>query len=437
MSRAFGPRRLGVALAFLLPAAVCACRGDDLYRVGASSGEWAPREWTHTTTYENIRTYADRPDEPTLRLLSVEWQPPELDALGNICTVRGRVVADGQKPPAPINWFQGVTVYLATAPDARPDWSKGMNQADTTESTELTRPDGTFVAYFDIRKARQDRGRARPYQFGVALAKHRALNKTDQQVVWNSRAPAVPSSVRMLPVPAARALSRELEAINRASGWPFQDPNGVGLIRAVNALQPLGKERALTVLEEYAESARAPGYFSDEEIVFWIVHLLFEPVRLGDRIPPPAIGVFLADREAPEAGKWPLDPMAVHADVPFMLGHQIGGSGPTETPWDRTRWVRLHGVVRDARLAPTMNPLAAAEAIQQSRRFKALDPFTREQATAGIRAQALAMVKGLLPPRDERARVDDAEWRSYLKRAADAGIRWDGKREQFVTGLNP
>jgi hypothetical protein len=111
--------------------------------------------------------------------------------------------------------------------------------------------------------------------------------------------------------------------------------------------------------------------------------------------------------------------------------------GVPEQPGSHIRWARLHGTVRDAPLAPAMNPLAAAEAILQSRRFKALDQYSREAATGAIRSQALAMVNGLIPPRDEQKGVDDEQWKSCVKQAADAGIRWDGKREEFVTGLNP
>src|SRR5262249_45767503 len=163
---------------------------------------------------------------------------------------------------------------------------------------------------------------------------------------------------------------------NRASGWPFSNPNGVELIRAVNALQPLGKERALAVLEKYVELTQGGGYFSyfsDREIVFWIIRLLFEPIRLDDRIPSPAIRVFLSDRQFPEAMKWPLNPMAVFGDVPFMVGHRIGSSGHPEEPSSHIRWARLHGVIRDDPLVPTANPLGAAEAILGSRRFKALN----------------------------------------------------------------
>ena len=72
-----------------------------------------------------------------------------------------------------------------------------------------------------------------------------AFGKSSQVVSWESTAPAILSSVQMLTVPAIAKPSRELELINRASGWPFSNPNGVTLVQAVNALQRLGKDPGL------------------------------------------------------------------------------------------------------------------------------------------------------------------------------------------------
>jgi hypothetical protein len=428
---------LSLVFAFVLPPVVSVESADDSYSMRGTSSHWTRQEWTVTIDYAGIKNFADRPDEGELKGLSIEWQKPELDKLGNICIIRGQVkMTDDRKQTKAINWFQGVTVYLGMASEAKPDWSKGMNQADTLDNTAVTSPTGTFEARVDLREAKQDRGRVQSFQFGAALAKHNVRSKTDQTVVWNSRSPAIPSSVQMLSIPAAPPLSRELLAINNASQWPFKKPNGVELIRAVNALQPLGKERALKVLEEYLDLTRGGGYWSDEEIVFWIIRLLFEPIQASDRIPSPAIAVFLDDRELPDAMKWPLSPMALQDDVPFMLGRQIGMGGHPEHPSSHIDWARLHGVIRKQPLAPTADPLAAAEAILQSRRFKALDKPSRDQATRAIRSQALAMATDLVQPKDGRKPVDDEQWNSRLKKAAEDRIQWDAKSEQFAKRLS-
>jgi hypothetical protein len=78
-------------------------------------------------------------------------------------------------------------------------------------------------------------------------------------------------------------------------------------------------------------------------------------------------------------------------------------------------------------LAPTGDPLAAADAILQSRRFKALDKYSRDEATKAIRLQALAMVDGLIRPTNERKPIDDDQWQSRVKKASEGGVRWDAK----------
>jgi hypothetical protein len=437
MSRVLTAVSLWIFLAFLSPSTVSAV-ADENYSGRGWSSHWTPQEWTGTSDYADIRNYADRPDEKTLSGLSIEWQKPSLDALGNICTIRGQVTMPDkrQKRGKPINWFQGVMVYLGKTPAARPDWSKGMNEADTLSNTAITTPAGRFEVHFDMRDSKHSRDRIQSFQFGVALAKHTITGKASQRVIWNSRTSAIPSAIQMLAVPAAPPLSRELQLINRASRWPFTKPNGVELIRAVNSLHPLGKERALATLEKYVALTPDSGYGSDQEIVFWIIRMLFEPVRLGDRIPYPGIAVFLDDRAVPDAVKWPLNPMAVYGDVPFMVGHRINGSGVPEHPGSHIHWARLHGAIRDEPLVPTGNPLGAAEAILRSPRFKVLDKFSRDHATQAIRSQALAMVKGLVQPVGKDHSIADDQWRSRLKTATETGIHWDTKRQVFVRGKN-
>jgi hypothetical protein len=424
-------------LSLVLPPAISAAPGDD-DEIHASSGDggWrgSAREWTRSIIYSNIRDYADRPDERTLTTLAIEWQKPELDALGNHCTIRGQLKTpgDAQRRSKPITWFQGVTIYMGITSDAMSDWSKGVDQATALSEVTATSPSGKFGVSFDLRAASYDRARAQAFQFGVALAKHSADDKTRQEVVWDSHTPALTATVQMLTVPAAPVLSHELQLINRASRWPFTDPNGVHLIRAVNALRLLDKERSLTVMEQYLESSRTGDYFFEQDIVFWIIRLVFEPIRLGERIPPPTNAVNLVDPQSVEATEWPLNPVTHSGDIPFMVGHQIAIGGHREEPFSHIRWARLHGVVRDDPLVPGANPLAAAEAIFRSRRFKALDDYTRTQATMEIRKQALAMVKGLIEPMDFYKADRDHQWLTRLDAAAALGIHWDATREQFM-----
>src|SRR5262245_5567963 len=101
--------------------------------------------------------------------------------------------------------------------------------------------------------------------------------------------------------------------------------------------------------------------------------------------------------------------------------------GMPEHPWSHIAWARRYGVVRDDPLTPTRNPLAAAEDILGSRRFKALDEFSRDQATGSIRSQALSMVSDLLEPAKR-----ERQWKARVREAASLGIHWDAKSERFA-----
>jgi len=421
------------------------------------SGSWGPDEWTNTKKGVDVKGFADRPDKDTLSQIAVKWQKPQLDPLGNLCQIRGQLLIPKKTSDEmrPIDWYQGVTVYLAIEPESKPDWSNGMDQADTLGETTAVDKSGAFDLKFDLRKAKHDRNRGQSFQFGLALAEHTFTGKHHQTIVWSSHDPAIPSTVQMLTVPAAPELSHELALINRASGWPFSNPDGVELIRAVNGLLPLGKEQALATLEQYVDLTSDFSYHDNREIVFWIIRLLFEPIRLEDRIPAPAIAVHFGDEDPQDRMIWPLSPMDIVEDVPFMIGCRINMGGSPEHPASHILWARRHGVIRDQPLVPSTNPLAAAEAILSSPRFKQLDEVSRKDATDSIRRQALAMVKGIIEPIDEpdceeAPAVDDDnapaeepevvvdpqadEWKARFLQATKLKIHWDSKREAFVAG---
>jgi len=187
------PRLLAIVctwlfLSFVLSAAISAPPDDD-DEIHASSGDggWrgSPQEWTRSTIYTNVRDYADRPDERSLTTLTIEWQKPELDALGNHCTIRGQLKTRGgaERRSTSVTWFQGITIYMGMMGDAKPDWSKGVDQATALAEVTATSPSGKFRVRFDLREANYDRARAQAFQFGVALAKHSADDKTRQEVV--------------------------------------------------------------------------------------------------------------------------------------------------------------------------------------------------------------------------------------------------------------
>ncbi len=409
---------------------------DTGWSYSASSGDG----WIRQQRFTNIHGFAERPDDKVMEAVTIEWRQPTLDTLGNTFTVRGRLVVPAADPPGsrPVDWFQGIALYMGTTPGAQPEWSHGMRETDTICETDTLPASGEFSLRIDVHKLAFDRTTPQTFQFGLALAQHTTTGKSSQIVTWQSTTPAISSSVQMLTVPAIVKPSHELELINRASGWPFKNPDGVMLVQAVNALQRLGKDRALATLEQYVKLTREVGYYESRdrsEIVFWIMHVLFEPIRTDERIPPPAIAVFLVHRESPQAANWPHDPLSIIGDVPFMVGIRIGMGGMPESPEDRLAWVRRFCVLRDQPLQPSVNPILAAQTLLESRQFQLLDEYDRREATSAIRSQALAMAPSVplpFPAHKRDAREADRQWAALVAAAQGHAIHWDNEQERFV-----
>lgn len=57
----------------------------------------------------------------------------------------------------------------------------------------------------------------------------------------------------------------------------------------------------------------------DYNIAFWIIRLLFEPAQAGMRIPQPMIGAAVPHPAQGDEERWPLFPIELVDDVPFMI----------------------------------------------------------------------------------------------------------------------
>lgn len=409
------------------------CQGVSVADDGCNN----PAERNATSSLDTEELEADwcttrPPQDGTLARVTVEWQPPELDPLGNVCTLRGQLVVPGAESNRnrPITWCQGVSVYLAMKPGIQLDWSRGVLLVNTIEDTVIAESDGQFTAHFRLSRTGRCDSKVQSFQAGVSLAHHELVNGR-HKVTWNSSTPVIASSVRRLTVPATE-LSKELRLINRARGWPFQNPDGVALIRAVNALQRLGKDKALKVMEQYLASLSEHSDWTDGDIVFWIIRLLFEPVELDGRIPYPAIAVYL---DEDPAGNWPLNPIAVVDGIPFMVGHQIGMGGLPEQPQSHIEWARRHGVIRDEPLTPESDPVTAADRLINSPRFQLLDDYELSDGASSVRLQALAMIDDVIDPPVRRVsyRLSEGKWSQVRQRTAECRIRWNRQQQTFVS----
>ncbi len=222
-----------------------------------------------------------------------------------------------------------------------------------------------------------------------------------------------------------------------AQGGLAFDP--VPLIRAVNTLHALGRERTLSAIRAYAALAASMDaeeirtYAVDPSRILPLLRLLFEPPG-GE---PGDVGLGRPDLAAPGSEHWPCFPMILVYDVPFMIVSGYDPVPPVPGP------LRLPaGPMRDAPLAPSATPLEAADALTESEAWRALrlGPGDYGRKRWLVRRQALAAAAGGFTPRADEggsdccADLSETQWRAMLARSNEAGLVWSAERQDFIAG---
>ena len=176
--------------------------------------------------------------------------------------------------------------------------------------------------------------------------------------------------------------------LDQASTMHFEDYNPVYVIQAVNALQPLGKGKALERIESYLESRDKN---KDAYGLFWVLRVLFEvPAKQG--FPPARLGKpTIAPPAKPET--LPRFPIAMIKDIPFLVirGYFLRGlPEPVEAHVD---YFRAHGSLREQVLAPPASMQDIEEVFLQKWKAAYGNAYTAE-ALETIKAQIARFGKG-------------------------------------------
>jgi hypothetical protein len=135
------------------------------------------------------------------------------------------------------------------------------------------------------------------------------------------------------------------QLLQRASSSDFASYDPGAVIDAVNALVPLGKDRALDALDQFL--ARQDLAQDPHQGLFLVLRVAFDahphpPMLLGGSRPPPP--------SAPDA--LPRFPIALVDDVPLMLVSGYTLRGLAEPVTAHVTYYRAHGTLRTAPLAP-------------------------------------------------------------------------------------
>lgn len=218
-----------------------------------------------------------------------------------------------------------------------------------------------------------------PLHGAIAFDRNRRV-----QMLSGARAPR--SSVLQMTDDALRLHLNNIAAIGAIDAARF-DP--APLVRAVNALQPLGRDAALDVIDEYLRVHNAALAGVDES-VFLVLRALFVPSPPHRAHPTAHLG---APSVAPPTNPddLPAFPLAIADDVPFVLvtGYILGGL--PEQAEQHMPWYRANATIRPRPLAP--NPataLASFAATAGGRHFFAAEPTGRAMLTSQLQRYTTA-----------------------------------------------
>jgi hypothetical protein len=260
--------------------------------------------------------------------------------------------------------------------------------------------------------------------FGTLGSVHVQADRTVQYVFGGAGTPYTGVAE-----PELRRLLETLDAVPSYDATGF-DP--LRLIRAVNALQPLGKDKALAVISEYL---RVSSWLDDpgREGVFLVLRALFD-VPAGKMPPMMVGGPSPAPPKDPTA--LPLYPIAIVDDVPLKIvgGYMLGGD--PEPPEADVAAFRKVGTMRARPLAPTpaaldaidafvAGPLAKAMPVDDSLRIMLFDQGLRLFGT--VYRPDDRTVDAWFPPGKDVA----VRWSAVRVQLGKLGAKWDAKTVQF------
>ncbi|MFO1021073.1 MAG: hypothetical protein U0903_10300 [Planctomycetales bacterium] len=343
-------------------------------------------------------------------------------------SIRGRLLiesADG-KSRKPIDWVQGVSVIVSHLPDKRHDWSRRYERNDAVRGDFVIWEKGEFLA--DVTLSEIERPIGKNARFQVALSLGQKGGKT---ITWENTDGALPQSVTMLTIPGPPPISETMQIINVA------DVNAATLIRAVNHLQAMGKEKALQELRAFLKIARDSGEShritenidtSSRSSVLSILPILFDNPEWRTTFDPPW----------EDSKFWPLYPYHIQNDIPFVFA---GGfeTGPLPDREElRVSQAETDGKFLMKPLRPLDNPLVAAErflALPQTQRLK---NFQYDYFADDIYQQAWRMIEGAEMTDSIRKKISDAssidipDWNARTQLLQKFKIHWSEKEQKYI-----
>jgi hypothetical protein len=205
----------------------------------------------------------------------------------------------------------------------------------------------------------------------------------------------------------------------------------LALIKVVNTLQPLGKEKALAAIDEYL---RVADEYSDARIgLFWVLRVLFDI--------PEGKGAMPSMIEGTPSPLLPRSPVWIGHDIPLLLTSWLGGSvrNPVE---EQVEYFRQNGLLRSEPLRPTDDPLSILDDVMNSWQSTYKDVYgAKDNERLRLIEQLLQLIDSVYRlPKDlegyrlhyQKKQEVDARWETFVRDVSLLKIRWDPQQNLYV-----
>lgn len=235
----------------------------------------------------------------------------------------------------------------------------------------------------------------------------------------------------------------------------------VSLIASVNHLRQLGADEAVRRLRIYHDLAvplngdRRWRFDLDEQRLFLILRLLFIRKDGDPRMPRIMIGA-ISPSVRDDDPNWPLFPLVVCGDIPFLFVTTIILGGQPESPLRHIDYCQATCVLRAQPLTPSISPIEAAEQLYGTKEWSQLFPkqFTGTGPSpypadcflrTSVRYQAMACLPpaltltsealGRLNPLCVGAKNAEIAWSACLQELQPHRLCWDANAQAFVVRI--
>lgn len=350
------------------------------------------------------------------------------------------IAPDGQSE-APPDWIQGVNVIVARRPQTKLDWSVRQEDSTSAWSHCVLEKDGSFHATFSPGEILRVPGKVESFQIGLSLG-----IKDGRTITWKNTIPVLPQSVAMIRLPGSPVVSTTQQFIAAAPSINTHRFDSLPLVRAVNHLHSLGKERAIAELKKFLKTApefyhvgpRDPANIdtADRDCVWLIVSLLFDPVDAAH--PRPLIWWIVPINEEHkelDGIPWPNYPLVVEQGLPFLVTQFYGAiGGVPPNPMEPVTWASKHGRLREKPLEPGLEPFKAALTAIANLEAKGVS-FDKEQVREQAWRLLMDATKELPAAKDPKIKEVDEEdgpdWDARKTFANSVKLQWNSQSQNY------